>query len=101
MWPQSHDIVIVGCGQVLTGILGGRLWECHADVYRLVFAGEAQVHPTGDGHEGDAPLHRRGQEVIPQRGKQKSSLIPRPTLNGKWPGNKTIQTTFHADCVYL
>ena len=49
---------------------------CHADVYRLVFVGDTQVHSTGDGHEGDAPLYRRSQEVIPQRGKQSPVSLP-------------------------
>ena len=51
-------------------------WPCHADVYCLVFAGETQVHPTGDGHEGDAALYGRSQEVIPQRGKQSPVSFP-------------------------
>ena len=49
---------------------------CHADVYCLMFAGETQVHPTGDGHEGDAALYGRSQEVIPQRGKQSPVSFP-------------------------
>ena len=50
-----------------------------ADVCCLVFAGDTQVYPTSDGHEGDAQLYRGSQEVIPQRGK--------PSLGKAWEWN--------------